>query len=194
MEFISPTHGKLSFERMFAQIVAYMEEQRDQRYNLIIGTDSLLGDDTCFVTAVVIHRVGRGGRYFYHKFRNRKIESLRQRILFETSLSLETASQISSELAKNGYSELPLEIHLDVGDRGETKRIIREVVGMVQGGGYAAVTKPDSYGASKVADRETGKMGVRPRPLPRPKRRPISRQIAAKGLGSGQPGGAEGAS
>jgi len=194
MEFISPTHGKLSFERMFAQIVAYMEEQRDQRYNLIIGTDSLLGDDTCFVTAVVIHRVGRGGRYFYHKFRNRKIESLRQRILFETSLSLETASQISSELAKNGYSELPLEIHLDVGDRGETKRIIREVVGMVKGSGYAAVTKPDSYGASKVADRETGKMGVRPRPLPRPKRRPISRQIAAKGLGSGQPGGAEGAS
>jgi uncharacterized protein len=170
MEFISPTHGKMSFERMFAQIVAYMEEQRDQRYNLIIGTDSLLGDDTCFVTAVVIHRVGHGGRYFYHKFRNRKIESLRQRILFETSLSLETASQISSELAKNGYSELPLEIHLDVGDRGETKRIIREVVGMVQGSGYAAVTKPDSYGASKVADRETGKMGMRPRPLPRPKR------------------------
>jgi predicted RNase H-related nuclease YkuK (DUF458 family) len=194
MEFISPTHGKLSFERMFAQIVAYMQEQRDHRYNLIIGTDSLLGDDTCFVTAVVIHRVGRGGRYFYHKFRNRKIESLRQRILFETSLSLETASQISSELAKNGYSELPLEIHLDVGDRGETKRIIREVVGMVQGSGYAAVTKPDSYGASKVADRETGKMGVRPRPLPRPKRPPISRQIAAKGLGSGQPGGAEGTS
>jgi predicted RNase H-related nuclease YkuK (DUF458 family) len=194
MEFISPTHGKLSFERMFAQIVAYMQEQRDQRYNLIIGTDSLLGDDTCFVTAVVIHRVGRGGRYFYHKFRNRKIESLRQRILFETSLSLETASQISSELAKNGYSELPLEIHLDVGDRGETKRIIREVVGMVQGSGYAAVTKPDSYGASKVADRETGKMGVRPRPLPRPKRTPISRQPAAKGPGPGQRGGAEGTS
>lgn len=194
MEFISPTHGKLSFERMFAQIVAYMEEQRDQRYNLIIGTDSLLGDDTCFVTAVVIHRVGRGGRYFYHKFRNRKIESLRQRILFETSLSLETASQISSELAKNGYSELPLEIHLDVGDRGETKRIIREVVGMVQGSGYAAVTKPDSYGASKVADRETGKMGLRPRPLPRPKRSPIPRQPAAKGAGPGQPGGAGGTS
>jgi predicted RNase H-related nuclease YkuK (DUF458 family) len=187
MEFISPTHGKLSFERMFAQIVAYMEEQRDQQYNLIIGTDSLLGDDTCFVTAVVIHRVGRGGRYFYHKFRNRKIESLRQRILFETSLSLETASQISSELAKNGYSELPLEIHLDVGDRGETKRIIREVVGMVQGSGYAAVTKPDSYGASKVADRETGKMGLRPRPLPRPKRPSLSRPPAAKAPRPGQP-------
>jgi len=170
MEFISPTYGKLSFERMFQQIVSYMQEEPDQRYHLIIGTDSLLGDDTCFVTAVVIHRVGRGARYFYHKFRNRKIESLRQRILYETSLSLETASQISAELAKNGFSELPVEIHLDVGDRGETKRIIREVVGMVQGSGYAAVTKPDSYGASKVADRETGKA-----PRPRPHRLPVPR-------------------
>ncbi len=166
MEFISPTHGKLSFDRMFQHIVRYMQEEADQNYNLIIGTDSLLGDDTCFVTAVVIHRVGHGGRYFYHKFRNRKIESLRQRILFETSLSLETASQISAELAKNGFGDLAVEIHLDVGDRGETKRIIREVVGMVQGSGYAAVTKPDSYGASKVADRETGRTALRPRPRP----------------------------
>lgn len=152
---------------MFQQIVGYMEEDPDQRYNLIIGTDSLLGDDTCFVTAIVIHRVGHGGRYFYHKFRNRKIESLRQRILYETSLSLETASQLSAQLSKNGFSELPVEVHLDVGDRGETKRIIREVVGMVQGSGYAAVTKPDSYGASKVADRETGKASLRPRPFVR---------------------------
>lgn len=166
MEFISPTYGKLSFDRMFQHLVRYMQDEPELQYNLIIGTDSFLGDDTCFVTAVVIHRVGHGGRYFYHKFRNRKIESLRQRILYETSLSLETASQISAELAKNGFSELALEIHLDVGDRGETKRIIREVVGMVQGSGYAAVTKPDSYGASKVADRETGRALLRPHPRP----------------------------
>ena len=145
---------------MFERLVGYMQEDPSQRYNLIIGTDSLLGDDTCFVTAIIIHRVGHGGRYFYHKFRNRKIESLRQRILYETSLSLETASQVSAQLAKNGFSELPVEIHLDVGDRGETKRIVREVVGMVQGSGFAAITKPDSYGASKVADRETGKLRI----------------------------------
>ena len=189
MEFISPTYGRLSFDRMFQQLVDYMREEPDQRYNLIIGTDSLLGDDTCFVTAVVIHRVGHGGRYFYHKFRNRKIESLRQRILFETSLSLETASQMSAELAKNGFSELPVEIHLDVGDRGETKRIIREVVGMVQGSGYAAVTKPDSYGASKVADRETGKSALRSRPHGRkapvaplaPSISPLNRSVIVRG-------------
>ncbi len=155
MDFVSPTHGKLTFNQMFRHLVAFMEEEPDQRYHLIIGTDSLLGDETHFVTAIIVHRVGHGGRYFYRKLRNRKIESLRQRILFETALSLEAASLITAELARNGYSKLPVEIHLDVGEKGETKRIIREVVGMVTGSGYAAVTKPDAYGASKVADKHS---------------------------------------
>ncbi|MBI3976397.1 MAG: ribonuclease H-like YkuK family protein [Armatimonadetes bacterium] len=155
MDFVSPTHGKLRFDEMFGRLVGFMEEEPDQQYHLIIGTDSLLSEDTTFVTAIVVHRVGHGGRYFYRKQRNRKMESLRQRILFETSLSLETASRIAGELARNGYSRLPVEIHLDVGEHGETRNIIREVVGMVTGSGFAAVTKPDAYGASKVADKHS---------------------------------------
>jgi len=155
MEFVSPTVGKLNFREMFGALVGYMSEQPDQQYHLIIGTDSLLSDKTCFVTAVIVHRVGHGGRYFYRKQLNRKIESLRQRILFETALSLDLAGQLSGEFARNGHSELPLEIHLDVGPNGDTKRIIREVVGMVTGSGFTAVTKPDAYGASKVADKHS---------------------------------------
>ncbi|MGH2362759.1 MAG: ribonuclease H-like YkuK family protein [bacterium] len=155
MEFVSPTVGKLNFREMFGALVGYMREQPDQQYHLIIGTDSLLSDKTCFVTAVIVHRVGHGGRYFYRKQLNRKIESLRQRILFETALSLDLAGQLSGEFARNGHSELPLEIHLDVGPNGDTKRIIREVVGMVTGSGFTAVTKPDAYGASKVADKHS---------------------------------------
>ncbi|HET6780602.1 MAG TPA: ribonuclease H-like YkuK family protein [bacterium] len=155
MEFVSPTVGKLNFREMFGALVGYMSEQPDLQYHLIIGTDSLLSDKTCFVTAVIVHRVGHGGRYFYRKQFNRKIESLRQRILFETAMSLDLAGQLSGEFARNGHSELPLEIHLDVGPNGDTKRIIREVVGMVTGSGFTAVTKPDAYGASKVADKHS---------------------------------------
>ncbi len=155
MDFISPTLGKLTFHSMFDQLVGYMNEEPDQQYHLIIGTDSLLSDQTCFVTAIIVHRVGHGGRYFYRKMINRKMESLRQRILYETALSLDTAGQLSAELARNGHSELPVEIHLDVGPNGDTKRIIREVVGMVTGSGFTAVTKPDAYGASKVADKHS---------------------------------------
>ncbi len=68
---------------------------------------------------------------------------------------MEVASEINRLLAQNGHSELNVEIHLDVGENGPTKDLIKEVVGMVVGSGFAAKIKPDSYGASTVADRYT---------------------------------------
>lgn len=155
MEFVSPTSGKLQFDELFHTLVDYITDDPDRRYELIVGTDSMLTDETTFVTAIVIHRVGKGGRYFYRKVLNRKIESLRQRMFYETALSLETATLLTGELSKNGYAKLPVSIHLDVGNNGETRSIIREVVGMVTGNGYHAVIKPDAYGATKVADRHS---------------------------------------
>lgn len=154
-EFFSPTFGKLSFEEVFGKLVEYIEEDSHYRYSIIVGTDSFLAAETLFISAIIIHRIGRGGRYFYKKIRHRKIENLRQRIFYETSLSLEAAAMLKAKLSENGFAKLPVEIHLDVGENGDTKDIIREVVGMVTGSGYAAVTKPNAYGASKVADRHS---------------------------------------
>jgi predicted RNase H-related nuclease YkuK (DUF458 family) len=154
-EFLSPTFGSLSLDGVFARLVEYVEEGDGHRYNLIIGTDSFLGQQTVFVTALIIHRVGHGGRYFYKKERRRKIESIRQRVIYEATMSIELASVVREKLSENGYKRLPVEIHLDVGENGDTRDIIKELVGMVRGSGYEAVTKPDSYGASKVADRHS---------------------------------------
>ncbi len=99
--------------------------------------------------------MGHGGRYYYKRKRHRKIDSMRQRIFYETTMSIELASELRGRLNENGFKKLPVEIHLDVGNNGDTKEIIKEVVGMVTGSGYAAVTKPDSYGATKVADRHS---------------------------------------
>ncbi|MBI5643739.1 MAG: ribonuclease H-like YkuK family protein [Deltaproteobacteria bacterium] len=153
--FISPTKGPLSFDGLFANLISFISESPGEVYNLIIGTDSFLNTDTLFVSAIIIHRVGHGGRYYYKKMQRRKIDNLRQRIFYETALSIELAAVVSSKLNENGYKELGVEIHLDVGTNGDTKDIIKEVVGMVTGSGYAAVTKPSSYGASKVADRHS---------------------------------------
>lgn len=155
MEFVSPTKGKLTFDETFQELVNYIEQDPARLYRLIVGTDSMLSDETTFVTAIVIHRVGKGGRYFYRKVLNRKIDSLRQRMFYETALSLETATKLTGELSKNGHANLPVSIHLDVGQNGETRAIIREVVGMVTGNGFQAVIKPDAYGATKVADRHS---------------------------------------
>lgn len=155
MYFISPSKGRLSAEEMFQDIMAFIEAAPDAQYKVIIGTDSQARLNTCFVTAIIIHQVGKGARYYYRKKYQRKITSLRQKIFYETALSLETASFLAQKLAANGHPELNVEIHLDVGPNGDTKELIREVVGMVVGSGFAAKIKPYSCGASKVADKYT---------------------------------------
>jgi predicted RNase H-related nuclease YkuK (DUF458 family) len=57
--------------------------------------------------------------------------------------------------AERGPSDVELEIHLDIGPDGETRDLIREIVGMVMGSGFNAKIKPDAYAASSVADRYT---------------------------------------
>jgi uncharacterized protein len=157
MFFTSPSRGQITFQELFEDLVGYTNEFPDDSYKLIIGTDShsFLNESVIFVTAVVVHRVGKGGRFYYHKQKTRYMESLRQRIYYETFLSLEVATRLTEQLARNGESRLNVEIHLDVGEKGETRDIIKEVVGIVIGSGYQAFIKPDSYGATTVADRFT---------------------------------------
>lgn len=155
LNFISPTKGSLSFDRMFKDIVAYVNENPNETYKLIVGTDSQVRETVHFVTAVIIHRVGKGARYYYSRSQQNFVNSLRQKIYYEASLSLGVSSRLAERLAQNGWSRLDVEIHLDVGLQGETRDLIREVVGMIVGSGFQAKIKPDSYGASKVADKYT---------------------------------------
>jgi hypothetical protein len=146
----------MNLEEVFSDILKFMEGKPDHKFKLIIGSDSQTSNlSTCFVTAVIVHRVGKGARYYYCKRKRSKITSLRQRIFYETSMSLETAGKITQKLAGTGHEELNVEIHIDIGPNGETKKLIREITGMVSGSGYNLKIKPDSCGASKVADKYT---------------------------------------
>jgi predicted RNase H-related nuclease YkuK (DUF458 family) len=156
MVFYSPTKGKLSFDQVFEELKQFIKNDCDSKYKLIVGTDSQAGDEVCYVTAIVILREGKGGRFFYSRERERVKLGLKQRILYETSRSLIVAAKLTERLAAAGeVADLGVEIHLDVGENGKTKEIIRDVIGMVVGSGFGAKIKPDSYGASKVADRYT---------------------------------------
>ncbi len=158
MKFISPTDGVMDIEETYQTILDFIKTEPDNQYKLIVGTDSQPGvKEIVFVTAIVIYRVGRGGRFFYLKRQERMHTSLKQRIFYEVSKSLEVASKLTGFLAdeKEFEEELQIEIHVDVGEKGPTNSIIKEVVGMVVGSGYEALIKPDSYAASTVADKYT---------------------------------------
>jgi len=155
MLFFSPTHGRLDLEQVVDDIRSYIAEDLNYQYKLIVGSDSQSREGTCFVTAIILHRVGKGARYYYTKRYDRKITSLRQRIFYETSLSLEMADRLSDYLSRRGQENLKVEIHLDVGTHGETKELVKDIIGMVMGSGFDAKIKPYACGASKVADRYT---------------------------------------
>lgn len=159
--FNSPSKGKLAIDQMVDELVGFMSEEPDFFYQLVIGTDSKSGRHNVsksldFVTAVVIHRKGKGGRYFWQKNQVDKIATLRDKIYTETLLSIQLAEKLVPELTKKLNGErYRLEIHIDVGDVGPTREMIKEVVGMVNGNGFTAKTKPESYGAFVVADKHT---------------------------------------
>ncbi len=158
MDFISPTDGTMDLKKTYKTIMDFVRSQPHQEYNLIVGTDSQPGmDEAVFVTAIVIYRVGHGGRFFYHKERTHLKVGMKQRIFYEVSRSLDVASKLTSFLAReeNLNERLGIQIHVDVGNNGPTNDIIKEVVGMVVGSGYEAMIKPESYAASKVADKYT---------------------------------------
>lgn len=153
--FYSPTYGSLPVNILREKALEFIEQAPDQKYHLIIGTDSQPknGQGADFVTAIVIHRKGYGGIYFWRRVIERKKMVLRSRIYLEASLSLECAQEILEVLKSDGITKYDIEIHVDIGSFGDTKEMISEVVGMVRSLGFNVKTKPDAYGASKVADR-----------------------------------------
>lgn len=177
----SLTHGEIEIKESIRLIKDFLEEKPDAEYSLVIGTDSherenngaqsrrfgtsspaseadRRGKTINLVTAILVHRRGFGGKYFWRRKYISNIHSLREKIYAETMESLNFAISFVPTLRKslNGNSPLyNLEIHIDVGEHGDTRDMIKEVVGMVTGNGFVAKTKPYAYGASYVADKHT---------------------------------------
>lgn len=153
MLFNSSDNKKLGLKKLIGEIFNFIQEKPTSTYKLVIGTDSLnTADHSDFVTAIIILRIGNGGRYFWRRIKDKNFKSLRERIYKEVYLSLEIGQQLLKLLEKNKFYNFDLEIHVDVGQNGETRNLINEVTGLVRGCGFLVKTKPESFAASNVAD------------------------------------------
>ncbi|OGG06786.1 hypothetical protein A2872_00960 [Candidatus Gottesmanbacteria bacterium RIFCSPHIGHO2_01_FULL_42_12] len=156
--FCSPTFGRLDLSAVVDRAVSFIEKENNAHFKIIVGTDSEMAPngETHFVTAVVVHHVGHGGVYFWSSLCKNGMKSLRQRMYEEATYSLVTAQKLIDEFKKR---DLPLdkllEIHVDIGQKGDTRAMIAEITGMIRGSGFVCRTKPESFGASNVADRHT---------------------------------------
>ena len=157
-KFNSITFGNnLDIDNVLAVVDGYIR-QENSAYKITVGSDSeLVGEKKAhFVIAIVVHRVGHGAIYFWGEVTKSGIGSLRQRIYEEATYSLSLAQCLLDKFKDlNLPLEKLLEIHVDIGEIGETRVLINEVVGMVRGSGFTCYTKPFSFAASNVADRHT---------------------------------------
>lgn len=159
--FHSPYGGKLDIKEVARQIFGYINERSGCKYKIIVGTDSAGVRHPDFITAIIVYRVGRGGRYFWKKNpAQRPYPDIKTRVFQEVTLSLEVSQEILGELktlVEQGCKiHYDFQIHIDVGEKGQTREMIKEVVGMVKGNGFEAKIKPESYAASSVADKYAG--------------------------------------
>ena len=155
--FQSPTYGGLELVQIREKILEFLAAEPERKYRLVVGTDSQPhnGSGVDFVTAIVVHRVGVGGIYFWKRIVNKKIYVLRQRMYEEATMSLEMAETVVALLHQDGVTKYDVEIHVDIGKFGDTREMIQEIVGMIRGSGYTVKRKPESYAARKGADRYT---------------------------------------
>jgi len=164
ISFYNPTKGNLTFSQVVEEVFNYIKEKKNAFYEIVVGCDSSSGDRPVFPVALVILRKGQGGRFFLTKVNYRsekRFYSFRQRILEEVYLSCQLALDFKEKLEERVLQHSqPLDfqfeyIHADVGPSGQTREMIKEVVGLIKSNGFEAKIKPESFAASIVADRFT---------------------------------------
>lgn len=166
LNFYNPTLGNLNFKKVIEEIFKYLVEKPDKSYEIVIGCDSSSDERPAFPIALVILRKSEGGRFFltrvrYGESEKKKFYNWHQRILEEVILSCELALTFREAIReKIEKSQVSLNyqfqyIHADVSTSGQTKDMIKEVVGLIKSNGFEAKIKPEAFAASVVADRFT---------------------------------------
>jgi predicted RNase H-related nuclease YkuK (DUF458 family) len=159
--FYNPTKGNLTLENVIREILNYLAEKPHKFYDIVVGCDSSSGQEPNFPVAIVVLRVGEGGRFFLKKIKygKKKFYNFKQRVLEEILLSCDLALHLREILEKEilKFEKIPnyqfRYIHADIGENGATKDMIREVMGLIRGNGFEPKIKPESFAASTVADR-----------------------------------------
>ena len=116
-----------------------------------IGTDSQQASGvTKFTTAIVSYEPGHGGTYAFIRYKSRRIEALRERLLAETWKSVELAMLVTQHIP----SDTKIVVHLDVNEsiRFKSGKYAGDLIALVTAQGFNAEIKPNAFAASTLAD------------------------------------------
>ena len=153
---------KYATEEVFKTIRSYTRNPAfvDYEYDVAIGTDSqMIGHAFQFISVISVHRIGKGGLYFYHKeFVPRAkfpVGVQKLRMFDEVARSCAIAWELQQTAG------VTPKIHIDASPsykREEfTAKFSDQLKGYVQSYGFDCMLKPESYVAHAIADRHTKK-------------------------------------
>ena len=155
---------KVTYAEMIKVIADYIRVNPNAEYDITVGTDSQNHKMTRMVEVIAVCRVGDGGIFFFRREDIPKIRVLKEKIVEETTRSIENATGFIDALQEELLEDLidldvmfkedrlAFTIHADIGKRGKTKQLITEICAWIDAAGFEARIKPDSYAASGVAN------------------------------------------
>ena len=155
---------KVTFSEAIKAIADYIRVNPNAEYDITVGTDSQTHKYCRMVEVIAVCRVGDGGIFFYRREDIPKIKVLKEKIIEETNRSIENATgfidKLQEELLEDNIDldemfleeRLAFAVHADIGKRGKTKELIKEICAWIEASGFEARIKPDSYAASGVAN------------------------------------------
>lgn len=155
---------KVTYSEMIKVIADYIRVNPNAEYDITVGTDSQTHKYCRMVEVICICRIGDGGIFLFRREDIPKIRVLKEKIVEETSRSIENAAgfidKLQEELLEDNIDldimfdedRLAFAVHADIGKRGKTKELIKEICSWIEALGFEARIKPDSYAASGVAN------------------------------------------
>lgn len=133
--------------------VILRERKAGHKLKVCIGTDSQVrGKKIDFATVIVFLREGRGGFMFVSRQVFRQKMSLKERMLFEVSKSIEIAYKLCNLLDEHN---IDLEVHADINTNPQFKSnpALSEAMGYIMSMGFRFRAKPDAFASSSCADK-----------------------------------------
>lgn len=155
MIFENPKGNKIKLDELLYQIIEIISTHPQETFRIIIGTDSQKKSNGInFISVIVLYRVGKGGTYFLYRERVNDEIDIKKKIYKETFMTLEIAQKVK-EILKDKINSKILELHVDIGEQGQTREFIKDLLRIIEEKGFQPSIKPQSFAASKVADRHT---------------------------------------
>jgi len=144
------------FKKLIKRINADIEKF-DAR-EIIVGCDSqIISYYAHFVIAIVVRNIGHGATFYLQTFRIKNKDkrfTLAVKLQKEVQVILDVINKLEANNLKDYIKIIP---HVDIGEDGESRKYIKELVGWIRGVGYDPVIKPNCYAANGICNKYSKK-------------------------------------